>query len=222
MLRATLREIRARRTRRCSLTGSFRHCATTCFQSMGAIIDLQAGIGNSWIGRGVGGSGFVLLSRCRLESACARICRRWRTTSAMSSTACSLSRRLSERKYLNCERFCHHSHALWTGGEVGNYPASSAFSSSCLSCLTSSRSFSRSRSPDRRYRQAADQITDVGCVQDPHELPDRPASWPIHPRVHEYHFSAGRSYPHRRPYLDEDARGAASCALSPIRDRVFV
>jgi hypothetical protein len=39
------------------------HRATACFQSMGAIIYLQAGIGNLWIGRGVGGSGFVLLSR---------------------------------------------------------------------------------------------------------------------------------------------------------------
>jgi len=32
--------------RRCSLAGILRHLATTCFQSMGAIIDLQAGIGN--------------------------------------------------------------------------------------------------------------------------------------------------------------------------------
>jgi hypothetical protein len=69
MLRATLRGIRARRTRRCSLAGSLRHRATTCFQSMGAIIDLQAGINNLWIGGGVGRSGFVRLSWRRLGSA---------------------------------------------------------------------------------------------------------------------------------------------------------
>ena len=62
MLRATLRGIRARRMRRCSLAGRLRHRATTCFQSMGAIIELQAGIGSLWIGGGVGRSGFVRLS----------------------------------------------------------------------------------------------------------------------------------------------------------------
>ena len=68
MVRATLRGIRARRTRRCSLAGILRHRATTYFQSMGAIID-QAGIGSLWIGGRVGRSGFVRLSWRRLESA---------------------------------------------------------------------------------------------------------------------------------------------------------